>query len=41
MSTGRLVVTTRSAAAKGSNRIAAKVVWRAVCDTFNVPENKR
>jgi hypothetical protein len=21
--------------------IDAKVVWRAVCDTFNVPENKR
>jgi hypothetical protein len=41
MSTGRLVVTPRTAAAKGSNRIAAKVVRRAVCDTFNVPENKR
>jgi hypothetical protein len=21
--------------------IDAKLVWRAVCDTFNVPENKR
>jgi len=21
--------------------VDAKVVWRAVCDTFNVPENRR
>jgi Protein of unknown function (DUF3046) len=21
--------------------VEAKVVWRAVCDTFNVPENRR
>jgi hypothetical protein len=21
--------------------VDAKLVWRAVCDTFNVPENKR